>query len=165
MTDSLVFPIAERALYLRLGGILYVVLGLGLLVIAKFTGQKFWWFGGLLLFSVGFVVSGYIKQTVVDPMAGFVRSRKGFYFLQSKNRYSFSEFTHVAIKRITKAKQRFSNRPERTYDSVPSTHYEVILIGNRRLRVESSEHYDKAIAWAKQIATMLKIPVVEVEGM
>ena len=161
MNESLIFPIAERAFYLRVGGILYLALGLGLLLIAKFTGQRFWWFCGILLFSLGFVASGYIRETVVDPVAGHVRSRKGFYFLQSKRRYSFTEFSQVTIRRSTRTKQRFSKMEGKTYESVPTTQYDVVLVGQRELTIEGTEHHDKAMEWAQQIGETMKIPVVE----
>ena len=160
MTEALTFPDPERTFYLRLGGVLHLLLGVGLLVVGHFASGWIWTFCGGILSAVGFLATGFVYETVFDPQRGIVSTRRGLYFLRRRQQYPFTDFQRVEVRKRVKMGHRFSNLSDKTYDQVTQTSYEVILVGDRQeLRVESTQYQDKANNWAKKVGDVVRVEV------
>jgi len=161
---ALVFPTRERAQRLRTGGILYFILGGILLGVGWLLGDSFFQFPGFLLLVVGFLVSGYKKQVVVDPGLGVVDTTNGFYIFIRRASYQGAEFLKVLIRKSTRLSSKFTRIPNQTYRRTVKTSYEVILAGVREVKVDATKELHDAEEWARQIADALNLPVEKQEG-
>jgi len=161
--NVLVYPTAVRTQRLRIGGILYIIIGGILIGVAWLTGEgMFNFFGGIIALG-GFFASGYRNQTMIHPEIGVINTLKGFFFFLHRCSYQRSEFQKVVVRKSKRISSRFSHYTNRRYERTAKTIYEVMLSGIKEVKVDSTEDLKAAEEWAQQIGNALNLSVGQEE--
>ncbi len=161
--STLVFPTAERRQRLRIGGVLFIILGIILIGVAWLTGEGiFKYFGGIMILA-GIFASGYRNQVLIHPEIGVIKTLKGVFFFLRRGAYQRSEFQKVVVRKSVSQSSGFSNASNQTYESRIKVNYAVVLVGMKEVKVDSTEDHKAADQWAEQIGDVLNLTVEQEE--
>ncbi len=156
--QDLIFPSANRHKRQLISGILYFILGAGLLLI----GDEFFNLIGVILCLVGLLLIGFRETVTILNSDKSIVYKMSFLVPLSKRVYPPDSFHHIEIRKIKQHTQKFSNLDDRTYRGVLKIFYGVYLVnGDECLKIDKTVDIELAHSWIEQIENMMGIASIK----
>lgn len=156
---TLTFPTQERLQRQKIGGRLFLMLGLLLIGLGFIIGDTFWVFCGAPLTLVGFFVNGYRQVVQIDYLLGKIQAYRGLYFFIRRSDYHVNSFDKIVIRRSAFLSSRFSNLTSKTYEGTLKVKYKVLLAGNSEVEVDFTSEQELAKQWGEQLSEVLNLKI------
>lgn len=161
--SNYVYPVKVRRDRLKLGGVLYAILGLVVSSLGASFGEPMIAVIGGIPLLVGIFVFGYLRTLTIDELSGQLEFRRGWFFISRSTRYDCSEVVRLSVRERINHESQFSKFENQTYETALKTYYDIYLLlknGKEHL-VDSTMSKQDAILWAEDLAKVLRCEVTE----